>query len=130
MNEQATLNPILSGKLTYQNETQNILIRCMDVLWIWLPAPDLEQERVKKLILESHLELKLNSKTFLWSFIYHLPPRSGCWESKSQGTQHRRKIQLFWGLNMILWNFGKNYEYIQTNIPVWLFCFSSSCRSL
>ena len=41
------VNPFLFGEWTYRNETQNILIRGMDVLWIWLPAPDVEQERVK-----------------------------------------------------------------------------------
>ena len=45
---QIYINPIVFGKWTYRNETQNILIRGMDVFWIQLPAPNVGQERVKE----------------------------------------------------------------------------------
>ena len=35
------INPITIGKWTYKNEIQNILVRGMDVLWIWLPERSL-----------------------------------------------------------------------------------------
>ena len=41
-----SINPILTGNWTYRNETQNILIRGMDVLWIRLQRPDVGHDRV------------------------------------------------------------------------------------
>ena len=47
---QIYINPIVFGKWTYRNETQNILIRGMDVLWIQLPVPDVGRNMLKELI--------------------------------------------------------------------------------
>ena len=61
------INPFLFGEWTYRNETQNILIRGMDVLWIRLPAPDVEQERVNH-FLHFHLFEAVRSGLFSGKF--------------------------------------------------------------
>ena len=46
------------GKWLYWNETQNILIRGMDVLWIWLPMPCVIRNRVN---IESRSEVRASN---------------------------------------------------------------------